>query len=258
MLQIKVFLLVGLLVLSAASYADQRPNVVLILADDIGFTDIEPYGSEVRTPTLSQLAESGLRFSNYHTAATCAPTRAMLLTGVDSHRAGVANIPEAIPGSQRGKPGYAGVLSNKVVTIASLLRDAGYHTSMSGKWHLGKAPDQLPNQRGFERSLALADTGADNWEQKPYLPMYKSADWFLDGKPHQLPEDFYSSRYIVDKAIKFIEDRRDSGQPFFSYIAFQAVHIPVQAPAEFSARYREHYQAGWQALRQQRAAIRPE
>lgn len=253
MLQLKFFLLVGLLVVSAASHADQRPNIVLILADDLGFTDIEPYGSEVRTPTLSQLAAAGLRFSNYHTAATCAPTRAMLLTGVDSHRAGVANIPEAIPGSQRGEPGYAGVLSQNVVTIASLLREAGYRTSMSGKWHLGKTPENLPDQRGFERSLALADTGADNWEQKPYLPMYKTANWFLDGKPHQLPKDFYSSRYIVDKAMEFIDEQRDTGQPFFAYIAFQAVHIPVQAPAEFSARYREQYQAGWQALRKQRA-----
>ena len=233
--------------------SERAPNIVLILADDLGFSDIRPYGSEINTPTLDTLAQQGMRFSNYHTAASCAPTRAMLLTGVDSHRNGVPNIPEAMPGSQRSAPNYQGVLSKGVVTVATLLRDAGYHTYMSGKWHLGKSPDLLPSQRGFERTVALADTGADNWELRPYLPMYKAANWYADGEPHTLPEDFYSSRYLVDKAIEFIDSNRGDGKPFFSYLAFQAVHIPVQAPREFTERYLDRYEKGWTELRAERA-----
>ena len=159
-----------------------RPNVVLILADDLGFSDIAPYGSEIRTPSIDRLAREGLRFSHYHTAASCAPTRGMLLTGVDSHRNGVPNVPEAIPPAQAGQPHYRGTLSHSVVTIATLLRDAGYHTYMTGKWHLGMTADLLPSQRGFERTITLADTGADNWEQKTYLPIYDQANWFADGE----------------------------------------------------------------------------
>jgi arylsulfatase/uncharacterized sulfatase len=252
-------ILLQLLSISLATVAlpvaasERAPNIVLILADDLGFSDIQSYGSEINTPALDTLAQQGMRFSNYHTAASCAPTRAMLLTGVDSHRNGVPNIPEAMPGSQRSAPNYQGVLSKGVVTVATLLRDAGYHTYMSGKWHLGKSPDLLPSQRGFDRTVALADTGADNWEQRPYLPMYKAANWYADGEPHTLPEDFYSSRYLVDKAIEFIDSNRDDGKPFFSYLAFQAVHIPVQAPQEFTERYLGRYEKGWTELRTERA-----
>ena len=121
----------------ALSQNDERPNVVLILADDLGFTDIAPFGSEIDTPNIARLAASGLSFTNYHTAANCAPARAMLLTGVDSHRNGVPNIPESIPPEQLAYDHYQGVLSQNVVTLASLLRDSGYHTYMTGKWHLG-------------------------------------------------------------------------------------------------------------------------
>jgi arylsulfatase/uncharacterized sulfatase len=231
-----------------------RPNIVLVLADDLGFSDIAPYGSEIHTPTLSALAENGLRFTNYHTAASCAPTRAMLLTGVDSHRNGVPNIPEALPPEQAAHGNYRGVLGKNVVTVATLLEDAGYHTYMAGKWHLGKTPELLPSSRGFERTVAMADTGADNWEQKPYLPIYKKANWFADGKEFTLPEDFYSSRFLVDKTIEFIDSNRDDGQPFFAYLPFQAVHIPVQAPQEFTDKYMGVYDIGWQQLRQQRQA----
>ena len=145
------------------------PNIVLILADDLGFSDIAPYGSEISTPSLSALAAVGVSFTNYHTAANCAPARAMLLTGVDAHLAGVPNIPEMLAPEQRRYEHYQGVLSHNVVTVATLLEGAGYHTYMAGKWHLGSAPGLLPNQRGFERTVALADSGADNWEQRPYL-----------------------------------------------------------------------------------------
>ena len=239
---------------AVTAQAAQQPNIVLILADDLGFTDIAPYGSEISTPSLTALANEGLRFTNYHTAASCASARAMLLTGVDNHRAGVSNIPEAIPPDQSAFDNYQGVLGNNVVTVASLLEGAGYHTYMAGKWHLGKERHQLPSRRGFERTVAMADTGADNWEQKPYIPIYKKANWFADGEEMELPEDFYSSRFLIDKTIEFIDSNRNDGRPFFAYVPFQAVHIPVQAPQDFIDRYMGVYDAGWERLRQDRLA----
>ena len=139
----------------AAGANTDRPNIVFLLADDLGYTDIAPFGSEVSTPALSALADEGVRFANYHTAANCAPARAMLLTGVNNHRAGVANIPEMLAPEQRRHPSYQGVLGSDVVTVATLLEDAGYHTYMAGKWHLGATSDKLPSRRGFERTVAL-------------------------------------------------------------------------------------------------------
>ena len=230
---------------------------MLILADDLGFTDIAPFGSEINTPSLTALAEAGVSFTNFHTAAVCAPTRAMLLTGVDSHLAGVPSIPEFLSPEQRRHAHYQGVLGNNVVTVATLLEGAGYHTYMAGKWHLGSEPGKLPSQRGFKRTVALADSGADNWEQRPYMPLYDKANWYADGKEYQLPEDFYSSRFLVDKTIEFIDSNRVNSNPadsppFFAYLPFQAVHIPVQAPQEFIDRYMGVYDKGWDALRQQR------
>ena len=246
------FLFLGMGAVTAR--AAQQPNIVLILADDLGFTDIAPYGSEISTPTLTALANEGVQFTNYHTAASCAPSRAMLLTGVDNHRSGVANIPESIPPEQSSFDAYQGVLGSNVVTVASLLEDAGYHTYMAGKWHLGKERHQLPSRRGFERTVAMADTGADNWEQKPYIPIYKKANWFADGEEMELPEDFYSSRFLIDKTIEFIDSNHEDGQPFFAYVPFQAVHIPVQAPQDFIDRYMGVYDTGWEQLRQDRLA----
>ena len=244
----------GVLSAQASEPTAASPNIVFVLADDVAFTDIEPYGSEIRTPTLSALAGEGIRFSNYHTAANCAPSRAMLMTGVNNHLAGVPNIPEMLSPRQRQGENYQGVLSKRVVTLASLLENAGYHTYLTGKWHLGSAPDQLPSARGFERTFALMDSGADNWEQRPYLPIYDDANWYADGKRASLPEDFYSSAFLIDKTMEFIEADREDGRPFFAYVPFQAVHIPVQAPREFTERYRGVYDGGWDALRELRRA----
>mgnify|MGYP003683159989 CR=1 FL=1 len=232
--------------------AQQSPNIVLILADDLGFSDLASYGSEIQTPSITALAEQGVSFTNYHTGANCAPSRAMLLTGVDSHRAGVPNIPEMIPPEQAAHSHYAGTLGHNVVTVATLLQDAGYHTYLAGKWHLGQTPDKLPSSRGFERTVALGDSGADNWEQKPYIPIYKKANWYADGEEYQLPDDFYSSRFLIDKTIEFINSNKGDDQPFFAYVPFQAVHIPVQAPQEFIDRYMGVYDRGWTALRAER------
>ena len=252
-------LAVCLLLAGVASFAAgtpdprvERPNIVFILADDLGYSDIAPFGGEVSTPTLSALADQGVRFANYHTAANCAPARAMLLTGVNNHLAGVPNIPEMLAPEQRRHPNYQGVLGNNVVTVATLLEGAGYHTYMAGKWHLGSALEKLPSRRGFERTVALMDSGADNWEQKPYLPIYEEANWFADGERFELPEDFYSSRFLIDKTIEFIDSNLQDGKPFFAYVPFQAVHIPVQAPQEFIDRYMGVYDEGWDVLRESR------
>ena len=229
-----------------------RPNIVFLLADDLGFSDIEPYGSEISTPTLSMLAADGITFTNYHTAANCAPARAMLLTGVSSHLAGVPNIPEMISPSQLRQDNYQGVLGDNVVTIATLLEDAGYHTYLAGKWHLGSTPEKLPSRRGFQRTIALMDSGADNWEQRPYLPIYTEANWFADGERYVLPDDFYSSEFLIDKIIEFIDGSLHDGKPFFAYVPFQAVHIPVQAPQDYIDRYIGRYDGGWHELREER------
>ncbi|WP_108787252.1 sulfatase-like hydrolase/transferase [Erythrobacter sp. Alg231-14] len=229
-----------------------RPNIVFILADDLGYSDLAPYGSEISTPNLSALADEGVIFTNYHTGPNCAPSRAMLLTGVDSHLAGVPNIPEMIAPEQRAQPNYEGVLGDDVVTVATLLEDAGYNTFMAGKWHLGMEPDKLPSRRGFQRTVAMMDSGADNWEQRPYLTIYDQANWFADGERYTLPEDFYSSRFLVDSMIDFIDSGSQDGEPFFAYLPFMAVHTPVQAPQEFIDRYMGVYDTGWDALREQR------
>jgi arylsulfatase/uncharacterized sulfatase len=238
----------------AARVKSSAPNIVLLLADDLGFSDIGAFGSEVSTPHIDALAARGMMFSNYHTASSCAPTRAMLMTGISSHRAGLGNMPESLPPEALGTPEYSGHLRRGIPTIADQLRKQGYRTYMVGKWHLGKEPDTLPSARGFDRTFILADTGADNWEQRPYLPIYDNANWYADGQPTSLPDDFYSSKTLIDKTIEFISAGHDTGRdsPFFAYVAFQAVHIPVQAPKEFTDKYLDTYTDGWSKLRKQR------
>ena len=250
-LSISFLTLLGASTLVSVQQSD-RPNIILILADDLGYTDISPFGSEINTPNISRLAAEGVSFTNYHTAGSCAPARAMLLTGVDSHRNGVPNIPEALPPEQMAHEHYQGVLNDKVVTLANVLQAGGYHTYMTGKWHLGHTPELLPSARGFDRTIAMADTGADNWEQRTYLPIYEQANWYADGEAHTLPDDFYSSRYFVDKTIEFIGTNAEDDQPFFAYIPFQAVHMPVQAPREFSDKYAGVYDEGWTVMREKR------
>jgi arylsulfatase A-like enzyme len=228
------------------------PNIVILVADDWGFTDLGAYGSEIATPHIDALAKQGTKFSNFHTASVCSPTRAMLLTGVDNHRNGVGNMPETTPAAHAGKPGYEGVLNDRAITLATLLKDRGYHTYITGKWHLGKTPATLPGRRGFERSFIQADSGSDNWENRTYMMLYDKAYWFEQDKEVQLPKDFYSSTLFVDKAIDYIDAGRASGKPFFTYIGFQANHIPLQAPKAFVEKYQGRYDAGWAALRQER------
>ena len=230
-----------------------RPNIVLIVADDIGYSDVGAYGGEIATPHIDGLAERGVRFSSFHVAASCAPTRAMLLTGVDNHLAGIGSMRELMPLGHRGKPGYDGVLNERVQTVASLLRAAGYRTSVAGKWHLGDQDRNLPGARGFDQSVIQADSGSDHFEMRPYLPLKPEVFWYENGeRMTSLPPDFYSSRYFVDKTIEFLTASAESPAPFFAYVAFQANHTPIQAPAAFIDEYRGRYTEGWAKVRQAR------
>lgn len=206
------------------------------------------------TPNIDALAASGVRFSNFHVAGSCSPTRAMLQTGVINHRAGLGNMPETIPPAHLGKPGYETHINNRVVTIAQLLRASGYRTYFTGKWHLGHTADTLPTARGYDHALALSQSGADNFENKPNLLIYDQADWTEDGKPARLPKSFYSSRLIIDRMIGFIDSGGARKRPFLASINFLANHIPVQAPEADIAAYRARYQSGWSALREARRA----
>ncbi|MGD1935445.1 MAG: arylsulfatase [Candidatus Phaeomarinobacter sp.] len=228
-----------------------KPNIVLILVDDAALMDFGAFGGEAKTPHIDALAERGALFQQYRTSPLCAPTRAMLLTGMDNHLTGVATIPEVLPEEHKGQPGYSMSLEPNVLTIADRLRAAGYRTLMSGKWHLGETPEEMPQNHGFDRSLALAASGADNWEDKSFMPYYHDAPWFEDGTPIDLPEDFYSSEFIINKMIDYL-DETEADKPFFAYLPFQAIHIPVQAPPEFTDKYKGVYDEGWHALRKAR------
>ena len=222
------------------------------MIDDAAFTDLGVYGGEARTPSIDALAARGAMFTSHHSSPLCSPSRAMLLTGIDNHRNGVATIEEVLPPEQEGKPGYSLFLEPGVLTIADRLKAAGYRTYMTGKWHLGHGPGQLPNGHGFDRSLALDASGADNWAPKPYMPYYQTAPWFEDGEPAVMPESYYSSEMIVDRMLGYLKADAQRDEPFLAYVAFQAVHIPVQAPQQFIDSYAGRFDAGWDVLRRER------
>jgi arylsulfatase A-like enzyme len=179
----------------------------------------------------------------------------MLLTGVDNHLNGMGNMIEIMADNQFGQPGYEGYMTGDVVTVATLLKDSGYNTYMAGKWHLGKTKDSLPAARGFERSIALMESGADNWEKKTYLPMYDYVHFYEGFEETDLPEDFFSSDYYIDRIQEYIEaDRRGKRKPFFAYVSFQAQHYPLQAPKEYIDKYEGVYHVGWDEIRAQRYA----
>jgi arylsulfatase len=231
----------------------KKPNILFILADDMGYGDIGAFGSEIETPNIDKLASQGMSFSNFHVGAACAPTRTMLMTGVDNHRAGMGNMLEIQADNQFGKPGYEGHLNDKVVTVATRLKDVGYHTYMVGKWHLGKSETTIPYARGFDRSFALMESGADNYVDQPYSPLYERVHYYEDDKAVTLPtENYFSTDYYTDKVIDYIGSNQEDDKPFFAYIAYQAVHYPHQAPIEFIDKYNGVYDMGWHELRKTR------
>ena len=232
-----------------AAPRSQRPNILLILADDMGYSDVGSYGGEIYTPSIDRLAAQGVRFTNFHTSAYCAPTRSMLMTGADNHVVGLGNMSELLADNQIGKAGYEGSLNGRAPTVATTLSKAGYHTYMAGKWHLGKSKDKLPASQGFEESVVLAEGGADNFEKKSYTPGYASVHFYEGTNEIDPPEDFYSTKFYTDKLLGYIDKNANDKKPFFVYLAFQAVHQPHQAPENFIHRYDHTYDAGWSTIR---------
>jgi arylsulfatase A-like enzyme len=176
----------------------------------------------------------------------------MLMTGMDNHVVGLGNMAELVSDNQRGKPGYEGRLNGRAVTIATLLHNAGYHTYVAGKWHLGYTKESLPASQGFEESFILAEGGADNYEKKSYSPKYPTAHFFSGLKEVELPPDFYSTRFYTDKMIGWIDANLADGKPFFGYLTYQAVHQPLQAPDEYIRRYLSTYREGWRKVKEVR------
>ena len=232
---------------TVAGATPPRPNIVVILVDDMGFSDLGCYGSEIPTPRIDSLAAGGLRFSQFYNTGRCCPTRASLLTGLYSHQAGVGHMVE-----DSGLPGYRGRLGDSCVTIAEALRGAGYHTSIAGKWHVGQNHGVAPWNRGFDRSLNAAAGGF-------YQAGSPRCDLWLDGEKiaaddSRLPTDWYSTDLWTTFGLKFVDDAIAAKQPFFLYLGHNAPHFPLQAPAEEIAKFRGRYRAGWDALREERLA----
>ena len=251
----RLFAIIFFCIFSLGIQSTNRPNIVLILIDDLGLTDLQSYGGEISTPNINALAKEGMLFSNYHTTPECAPSRAMLLTGMDNHNTGIPMIPEVMPWKYRDTPGYEGYLREDALTLAEILKPAGYKTYMTGKWHLafgGEETAALPYNRGFDKTFILDATGGNNYSNHSYLPYYLESPWFKNGEKTDLPKDFYSSKFFVDQMIKFIQEDKEEDAPFFSYLSFQAQHIPLQAPKKFIDKYMKTYEAGWEVLREQR------
>ena len=243
---------------------NSRPNILLIVADDLGFSDIGAFGGEIKTPHLDRLALAGLRFTNFHTASTCSPTRAMLLSGTDHHLAGLGTMAEALTPELQGKPGYEGVLNERVAALPELLNDAGYYTVMSGKWHLGLTRENFPIKKGFERSFALLPGAANHYLFEADIPeeniprllkstrvLYAEDEDFIN----ELPKDFYSSDHFATRLIDYLsDDETRQGRPFFAYLPFSAPHWPLQAPQEDIKKYKGQYDIGPAQLREKRLA----
>jgi arylsulfatase A-like enzyme len=224
------------------------PNLLLVVADDLGFSDLGIYGGEIDTPNLDALARGGVRFTQFYASPMCSPTRAMLLTGVDSHRAGLGNLVERLSENQKGQPGYEGHLNNRVATITEVLGAAGYRTYLTGKWHLGRG-EADPGARGFDRYFALMESGAGHFSNMLPLLGPQLAEYRADGAPvESLPDDFYSSAFYVSQLIEYLEQDGDSGQPFFAYLAFTAPHFPLQARRETIEKYSGRYDGGYEAI----------
>ncbi len=232
-----------------------RPNILLILADDLGWSDLGCYGGEIRTPNLDQLAADGLRFTQFYNCARCCPSRASLLTGLYPHEAGVGLMTSdqgaRFPGAgDRGEkfPGYRGALNSNCVTIAEVLKTAGYRTAAAGKWHVGDRA--LPTARGFEDFYGfVSGYGVDSWEPRMMtrLPSGKS-------QRNYAPGEFFATDAITDHALDFLADMRTDKAPWFLYVAYQAPHFPVQSKSDDMAGYEEIYAAGWDHIRAQRLA----
>jgi arylsulfatase len=222
--------------------APKRPNILIVLADDLGYSDVGCYGSEIATPSIDRLAEGGLRFSQFYNAARCCPSRASLLTGLYPHQVGVGHMV-----ADRHTPSYQGYLNDRCVTLAEALKPAGYQTLMVGKWHVGNDRPHWPVDRGFERSVALIGSGRHYFMIPPGRVLARGA------VPFDPPaRDFYLTDFFTEAALDFLDGAGREAKPFFLYLAYTAPHWPLHARPEDIATFARTYDAGWDALRRER------
>ena len=230
-----------------------RPNILLIVADDLGYSDIEPFGGEIDTPNLTSLAADGMRLINFHTAPTCSPTRSMIMSGLYSHQAGLGAMAEWVADNQRGQPGYEGYLNDRASTLPQQLKEAGYYTFMAGKWHLGMSEEHWPDKRGFEDSVAMLPGAGGHFSQQGINSRLPIVPYVQNGEPFQLPREFYSTEFYTSRAIEYLDKSKlQGGKPFFGYVAYTAPHWPLQVASSYSEKYRGRYEAGYDALKQER------
>jgi len=231
----------------------KQPNILLVMVDDMGWTDTAPYGSEINTPNIDKLANNGIMFTDFHTSVSCSPTRSMLLTGTDNHLAGLGNMDELLTPNQVGKPGYEGHLNKNVVSLAEVLKNAGYHTYMAGKWHLGHDEENIPGARGFEKSLSLLFGGASHFsDMAGLIEAQNPVEYSMNGKKiDKLPGDFYSTRSYTDFLIDAIRDSKDD-KPFLAYLSYSAPHDPLHVPEPWLSKNKGIYDEGYENLRANR------
>ena len=241
------------LLMSDAVADDVRPNLVVIVADDLGFSDLGSFGGEIRTPNVDELANDGMRFTNFYVSATCSPTRSMFMTGLDNHVAGLGNMYEKTAPNQLDLPGYEGVLRADRTTFVEVLKDHGYRTYMVGKWHLGHEPTMIPNARGFDRSFSILNGAGSHFDMTGSNRDNEESEFVEDDKYlEKLPKGYYSSTTFTDKLIDYIDAGRADEAPFLAYLAFQAPHDPLQVPEDWLRRYQGRYDMGWDAVRERR------
>jgi len=233
-----------------------RPNILVIIADDLGYAELGAYGSEIETPAIDSLAETGVRYTSFYAHSNCSPTRAMLLSGMDSHFTGLGAMDKTQGPNQIGQPGYEGYLNQRTVSLAKLFQDSGYKTYMSGKWHLGNTPESLPAAKGFDRYFLQVGgsppgghfnlNGADPDARNIYI------EDGVDRTGTAVPDNFFSSDFYTDKLIEYLDSEKDSDAPFFAYLAFSAPHIPVQAPESHIDLYQGKYDEGYDVILERR------
>jgi arylsulfatase len=243
-------------VITPANAQPKKPNILIIVADDMAYSDLGCFGGEIKTPNLDRLARAGGRFTNFCVGPTCSPTRSMLLSGCDNHVAGLGNMAEFLGPEQKGKPGYEGHLNSRVASIASVMRNTGYHTYMAGKWHMGEEPGNWPAALGFERDFTLLQGGGSSWSDMMYPnPAHPHLTFTLNGKLlDKLPEDHFSTEAYANFIMKSVDENQADAKPFLAYLSFQAVHSPFAVPDDWLDKYKGQYDQGYEALRAARLA----
>ena len=228
------------------------PNILLVIVDDLGYSDLGCYGSEIDTKNIDALASEGIRFTNFYASPNCSPTRVMLMTGMDHHQAGIGAMATLMGPNQKGKPGYEGYLNDKTVVFSELLKDKGYRTYYTGKWHLGKNKIANPNARGFDKAWwQVGGTPGSHFDWSAPNPRIKNNYFENDIPQTNVPDNLFSSNFYTDKLISYL-DEEDKKQPFLGVLSFSAVHLPIHCPESHIDLYKGKYKEGYEALRQTR------